>query len=123
MTQHTQQATRAVAVLHIGTRAQNRQQESQNIHQDGAFAAFDPFATIKSFDPATLGRFHRLSINAASAGLAIAAFQDAHIASQGVIHMLPGAIAAPLAEIVVNNATWRQIVREQAPGTATTDDV
>jgi hypothetical protein len=88
-----------------------------------AFTAFDPFAAIESFDPATIGRFHRLRINAPSAGWAIAAFQDAHIASQGVIHMLPGAIAAPLAEIVVNNATGRQIVREHAPGTPTTDDV
>jgi hypothetical protein len=37
--------------------------------------------------------------------------------------MLPSAIAAPLAEIVVNHATWRQIVREHAPGTPTADDV
>ena len=48
---------------------------------------------------------------------------DAPIPSQHVMHVLPGTVLAPAPRVVVHHLPWGQVMREQAPRTATPDNI
>jgi hypothetical protein len=48
---------------------------------------------------------------------------DPKALAQGDVDPLPGAVDAPGPEVMVDGLPGRELVREQAPGTATTRDV
>jgi hypothetical protein len=64
-----------------------------------------------------------LTIDDAGAGLAALPNGHPHVAAQQLMHTLPGAIIPPAPEILIDNLPGGKVMRQQAPGTATTQDI
>jgi hypothetical protein len=81
------------------------------------FSAIDIFVGIIAVAPFFRG-LDGLTIVDPRAGLPRFASGQAHIPMEHVMQMLPGPIVAPGPKIVVDYWLWREVVREQPPGTA-----
>src|SRR5215203_3201235 len=69
------------------------------------------------------GSLHRLRIHYASAGLRIPLEACSQTMAQGIMQPLPGTIDAPNPEVMMDGLPRRELVWQQTPSTATTDDV
>src|SRR5215208_2763363 len=89
--------------------------------------ALSPFhllaAIVSSLLPSHAGTLDRLAIYYAGAGLRISSHTDSHPLAQGGVQPLPGAVDAPSSEVMVDGLPGREFMRQQAPSTATFDDV
>src|SRR5262245_48090123 len=65
--------------------------------------------------PPGLAPLHRLGIDAARTGSGVTPGLLPDRLPQGVEHLLPGAVVAPLAEVVVHRAFKEQVVGQQVP--------
>src|SRR5215475_13600469 len=94
-----QEQARPSRVRHRGGRDDEGQEESQRIHQDMPFAAFDIFAFIVAPLAPECGRLPTLAIEAASGGVFVASCLLAYLGAQGIVEPLPVPTVTPLAEI------------------------
>jgi hypothetical protein len=96
---------------------------AKQIIEDMALAPVDLFGTIKPVVPTAIGGFEGLRVDNRSAGLAVAAFEDAEVAAQHIIDAFPGAVKTPLPEIVRDDAPGWQIIGDKPPRTAGAQDL
>jgi hypothetical protein len=68
------------------------------------------------------GRLDRLTIETPSAGLATLAGGHPDIATEQIMHPLPGTVLPPAPELLIDNLPGRKVVGQQAPRTTTTED-
>src|SRR5437588_20703 len=83
-----------------------------------AFATVELLAAVRTALLATLGGLDRLTVDGGNVGRRWAAGLDTNLFAQAVEEPLPGAIAGPPLEIVVNGSPRREVVRECPPGSA-----
>ncbi len=73
--------------------------------------------------PSFLGGRHGLTIDAPGTGLAPLSSRHAHSAAQEVMHARPGAIVPPAPDVLIDHLPRGKIMRQQAPGTPTTEEI
>src|SRR5262249_45340043 len=72
---------------------------------------------------AAVRRLDRLAVDAGDPRAGVAAGGRAGAGAQGVQQKVPGAVALPGLEVVVNGSPRREVVRQGAPGTALAGEV
>src|SRR5262245_8907742 len=107
-----------LGVVHVSGGHHHGQQQTQGIHGDMTFAATDLLAPIGADLLSAGGGLDRLTVNAADAGVGVAASDPANPQTKGNKETVPGAIAFPVLEVVVNGLPGWKVVR-QGPPTAT----
>ena len=110
-------------VRHRGSRDDDGQEESQRIHQDMPFAAFDIFAFIVAPLAPEFGRLHTLAIEATSGGVFVASCLLAYLSAQGIVEPLPVPAVTPWAAIPIDTGPLRIFMGEQPPFDAPIDDI
>jgi hypothetical protein len=95
--------------------------QTLRIYEQMALSALDLLAAIVSSLSSHTGGLHRLAIHYARAGLRFSLHAEAQTFSQGGVQPLPGTVDAPSSEVMVDGLPGRKVVRQQAPGTATTE--
>ena len=85
--------------------------------------AADLLAPVVAPLAADLGPLDRLAVDARGPRLGLMPGGLADLTPQGVHHVLPGAVVAPLGEVVVDGALGREVVRQHVPLAARTVDV
>lgn len=91
-------------------------QQTQRIDQQMPLPPLDFLAAVvTALLAADLGRLHRLAVDADGTGSRFAAFRGANLAAERIDHVLPGAVVAPLGEVVVDGALGEQVVGEHVP--------
>src|SRR5262245_43506592 len=94
---------------------QHRQQKAHGVHENMAFSPVNLLAAIVATLAASLGRLHRLTVDAGSAGSRIPARFGACLSTQVIHHLLPGAVVPPTGEVIVDGALGQKIVRQHVP--------
>jgi len=90
--------------------------ESFGVYQQMAFSAADLLATIvTAFLSAYPGTLYRLGIHYAGTGLRISLQADPQAFPDCRIDPLPGAVDAPLSEVMVDGGPSRKLVRKHTP--------
>src|SRR5262249_56535478 len=95
-----------------------RQHESFSIDEQVAFAALDLLPPVVAAHAADAGGLDRLTVNNARAGLGIAPEPHPQPLAQHHVEPLPGAVEAPLAEVMVDRLAGGGGVGQQGPGSA-----
>src|SRR5262249_17340709 len=73
--------------------------------------------------PTLLGRLDTLAVNDRHAGAGLPTGLAADLVAQGIVEPLPGAVVAPLAEVVVAGTPGGKVLGHHPPGAAAPDDV
>jgi hypothetical protein len=110
-----EQFLRGPRIVHVGGRDHDRQQQAQRIHDDMAFAATDFLAAVGADFRAALGRLDRLTVDASDARIGVAAGLVADTPAQDIEQAVPGSIAFPLLEVVVDGFPGREIMGQSSP--------
>src|SRR5918998_728810 len=97
--------------------------QTLRIYEQVALSALYLLTAIVSSHSSHTGGLHRLAIHYASAGLRFSFHADTKAFAQGGMQPFPGTVAAPSSEVMVDSLPGREVVRQQAPGTATTEQV
>src|SRR5215207_7668304 len=83
-----------------------------------AFATVNLLAAVRATLLAALGRLDRLAVDGGNVGRRRTPGLSADLLPQGVEQTLPGAIAGPPLEVVVDGLPRREVVRQRPPGSA-----
>src|SRR5205085_6965720 len=102
-------------IIHVGRRHHDGYQQPQGINQDMAFASVDLLAAIAAALLTALGRLDRLAVNGAGAGSCGASGLGADQRAEGVEQSLPGAVAGPVLEVVVDRLPGREVMGQRPP--------
>lgn len=78
---------------------------------------------IALFGPTHRPGFHRLAIQHSHTGVGIVSCAHAHLAMKRLPDVFPDPLALPSAELPVDGSPVGQVVRKQAPRTATAQDI
>src|SRR5450759_303704 len=87
---------------------------------------FTPIYLLMDVDSALIATFRgfdTLTINNRRTGLGLAAFMHANLRHQCGINLFPGAIFAPAPIIPIHGLPRWQVMRHQAPGATTTQNI
>src|ERR1700726_3260294 len=87
------------------------------------FAAANLLGTVVAAWATLFARPDRLAIHDSSAGFSFSTGGLPDQCPHGIVDRLPGAVAAPRPEVVINRSPRRQVMRQQVPGTTTADYV
>jgi hypothetical protein len=118
-----QQQGHGSAILNVSRVHFRSQHEPLAIYENVAFAAIDAFGAIVAADAANPGRPDRLTVDDARARLRVTPNTRTELFAQHLVDMLPGAVYTPEPKVVVRGLPGWELVRQQPPGTATSDDV
>jgi hypothetical protein len=100
------------------------QDQTLRVHQDMALSAFHLLSSVVTSPiPSHTGALDRLAIHHASARLRVPLHADPQALAQGGVHPLPSAVEPPRSEVMVDGLPGWEVVGQQSPGTATTQDV
>src|SRR5438552_3797960 len=83
-----------------------------------AFATVDLLAAVRTTLLTTLGRLDRLAVDGGNGGRRRAPGLPADLLPQGVEETLPGSVAGPLLEVVVDRLPRREVMRQCPPSPA-----
>jgi hypothetical protein len=87
--------------------------ESFRVHQQVTLTTLDLLTSVvTTLFSAYCGRFDRLRIHYARAGLGIPLQTDPQTFPDGPVDLFPGTVYAPGSEVVVNGRPSRKVVRE-----------
>src|SRR5882724_3951625 len=117
--QRSQQQLGAVAVRNISRMHEPPDDQALRIHQNMALAPIDFLRPIVASGAAHNRGLDRLAINNRRAGLGIAPSLHAYGPVELGVQSLPKPLHAPEAEIMIHRLPRGQVMRQQAPGTAT----
>jgi len=119
-----------VAVLPIGRRDRDGQQEPKGSDEEMALTPFDPLMGLKAVDSpvsVVLRTGYRYSphwaVDDARTGLALLAFGDPDVTAEEVVPAVPGPVRPPLPKVIIDDPSWRSIVGPHPPGTPTAQQV
>jgi len=118
-----QQQWHGGAVLNIGRVYLGAQHQAATIDQHVALAAIDAFGAVVATNAADAGRANRLAIDDACTRLRVAPDSRAELLAQDSVEVLPGAVQPPQAEIVIDGWPGRELVWQQPPSAATSNNV
>src|SRR4051794_19204670 len=93
-----------VAVLDVGRMDHGGHDQAQGVDDDVPLAAVDLLVRVLAVRPALLGGLDALAVDDPHAGALLAAGTAADSVAQGVVDLGPGAVVAPLVEVVVAGA-------------------
>src|SRR5207247_6911747 len=99
------------------------QDQAQAIDDQVPLAALDLLAAVVARLPAGATALDRLAVEVGGARRALAAGLLARLVAQGVVDPLPGAVLAPLAEVVVGGGPGAVVLGQGAPLAAGAVDV
>jgi hypothetical protein len=99
------------------------QHKAQAVDQDVALAAIDAFGAIVAADAANPGRPDRLTVDDAGARLRVAPNTRAELLAQQLVQMLLRSVHTPEPKVVVGSLPGWELVRQQPPRAATSNDV
>src|SRR5215217_8375440 len=90
--------------------------ETLGVYQQVTLTALNLLASVvTTLFSAHSGRFDRLGIHYACAGLRISLQANPQAVSETSIDTLPGAVYAPSSEVVIDRGPSREVVRKHAP--------
>ena len=118
-----QQQGHGSAILNISRVHFRSQHEPLAIYENVAFAAIDAFGAIVAAYAADPGRPYRLTVDDASARLRVASNTRAELLAQHLVDMLPRSVHTPQAKVVIGGLPGWELVRQQPPRAATSNDV
>ena len=118
-----QQQRHRRAILNVRRVHLGSENQATGIDQDVPFATVDAFGTVIATNAADTRRSNRLAVDDAGARLRIAADTGAELLAEHRVEILPGAVQAPPAEVVIRRLPGRELVRQQSPGAAAAYDV
>src|SRR5579872_3640984 len=110
-------------VIDVGRRDHHGQQHSQRVHDDVPLAAADLLTAIGAHLLAAVRRLDRLAVDAGDPRVGVAAGALTDAGAQGVPEQVPGAVARPGLEVVVDGLPGGEVVGQGAPGTALAGEV
>ena len=102
-------------VVGRGGRDHHRQQQPQRVEQQMTLPPADQLAPVEAPRPADLGPLDRLAVDVADLRRRLPPLGLAGLRTQGIDDPLPGAVVAPLLEVVPDGALGQQVVRQQLP--------
>src|SRR5215467_2123218 len=111
------------SIVHVGGRDHHSQQQAQGVYDHMAFAAPDLFAAVGAYLLATACCLDRLAVHAGDARGPATVGGQTHPLPQGGKKVVPGAIAFPLFEVVVNGLPGWEVMGQSTPTTPLPRDV
>jgi hypothetical protein len=111
------------AILNIGRVHLGTQYEAARVDQEVTLPAVDTFGAVVPTDAADASRPDGLAIDDPRARLGVPPDVGAELLPEDSVQLLPGAIQAPEPEIVIGGLPRWELVWEEAPGTATSDNI
>ena len=118
-----QQQGHGSAILNVRRVHLRSQHEPLAIYENVALAAIDAFGAIVATYAADPGRPDRLTVDDASGRLRVASNTRAELLTQHLVEMLPRSIHTPEPKVVVGGLPGWELVRQQPPRAATSNDV
>ena len=118
-----QQQGHRSAVLNIRRVHFRPQHEPLAIYENVALAAIDAFGAIVAAYAAEPGRPGRLTADDARARLTVTPNTRTELFAQHLVDMLPSAVYTPEPKVVVGGLPGWELVRQQPPCAATSNDV
>src|SRR5919112_5185596 len=98
--------------------------QTLRVYQQMALSSFDLLGpVVAALLAAHACCLDRLAVNYRCTGLRVPLEAHPNALAQGRVHPFPGAIYAPSPEVTVDGLPGREVVRQQAPGTAAMHDV
>src|SRR5262249_35663337 len=97
--------------------------QAQGVDDDVPLAAVDLLVRVLAMRPALLGGLDALAVDNPHAGALLAAGTAADSVAQGVVDLGPGAVVAPLVEVVVAGAPGGEVMGKHPPGATAAEDV
>src|ERR671917_652037 len=88
-----------------------------------ALSSLDLLASLVTSVSSHTGSLYRLRIHYARARLRISFEAYSQTMAQSSVYPLPGTVDAPSSEVMVDGLPRRELMRQQAPGTATAHHV
>ena len=93
------------------------------VYQDVALAAVDALGAVVAADATDPSCSHRLAVDNPGARLRVTPDTCAELLTQDVVETLPRAVQTPEAKVVVGGLPRWELVRQQPPRAATSNDV
>src|SRR5215218_6728719 len=113
-----------VSVHDVGCVDLRLEQKALRIDQNVAFSTLDLLAcVVASLPTAHAGALHRLGIDDSRAGLRISPEADPQTLADGRVDPFPGAVDAPETEVMVDGLPRWEVVGQEPPGAAATENV
>jgi site-specific DNA recombinase len=91
------------------------QQQPHDVDDDVAFPPVDLLAPVVASLAADLASLDRLAVDAGGAWRRLTTGGDPHLLAEDVVDGLPGAVVAPLLEVVVDGALGGEVTGEELP--------
>jgi hypothetical protein len=110
-----QQLLGGISILNIGGQHHHRDDQSDCIDQDVAFAPIDFLAGIVTPLVADLGAFDALAVDDTSTGVALASIDQAHLLAQVSMNGCPQTVALPESEVVIGRSPRGKVSWQVAP--------
>src|SRR5271166_4460561 len=111
--QLTQDRRRRRPIVDRGRRDHHRQEQPQRIKGDVPLPPADLLAPVVALLTTDLGGFDRLAVDVGDLGRRFAPRGHPDLGTQGIDDPLPGAVVAPLGEVVIDGALGLPIATEQ----------
>lgn len=118
-----QQLFGGISILNIGGQHHHRDEQSDRIDQDMAFAPIDLLAGIVTPLVADLGTLYALAVDDTSTGVALASIDQAHLFPQVSMNGFPQTVALPGSEVVIGRSPRGKVSWQVAPLAARFDHV
>src|SRR5262245_59534138 len=112
-----------VAILDVGRMDHGGHDQAERVDHDMPLAAVNLLVRILAMRSPLLGGLDALAVDDPHAGARLPAGAAADPVAQGVVDLGPGAVVAPLVEVVVASAPWGEVMRHHPPGAAAAEDV
>ena len=109
-----------VAVLDCCAGNHDGQHQSEGVHRQMAFAAFDLFSRVVAAFSGLIGRLDRLAVNNGGGRGHCLALRPTRPVAQGVVDEGPRPILAPLAKVAIDGGPRAEVLGQQPPGAAGT---
>lgn len=116
--QSLDQTLGGVPVLHGGAGDLNRQNQSQDVHRQVPFAAFDFFPRVVAAFPGLVGRLDRLTVHDGGGWRDLASLGFSQPVPQGVVDKGPGPVLAPTPKVTIDGLPGRKVSGQEPPGAA-----
>ncbi len=118
-----QQQGHGSAILNVRRVYFCSQHQALAIYENVALAAIDAFGAIVAAYAADPGRPDRLTVDDASGRLRVAPNAHAELLAQHLVEMLPRSAHTPEAKVVIGGLPGWELVRQQPPRAATSNDI
>src|ERR1700674_2038757 len=121
--EQSDQALSGMTVLNAGGGDHERQQQSQGVDGDVAFATRHLFARIVAALPRLVGHLNGLAVDNRGCGCDLTLFGFAQPVSQRVVNEPPGPVLGPLPVIAIDCLPRTEVLGQEPPRAARADNI